>query len=89
MPGPKPGALPLGDTPLVPQLTEYSTGQQVSVKNLYIIDSFSKTSTTDVEFIVQEGQKKNRRLAVFRLGSFFDLLLTPLYNNFSIRIVNR
>jgi hypothetical protein len=26
---------------------------------------------------------------VFRLGSFFDLLLTPLYNNFSVRIVNR
>jgi hypothetical protein len=36
MPGPKPGALPLGDTPLISQLTEYSTGQQVPVKNFLL-----------------------------------------------------
>jgi hypothetical protein len=36
MPGPKPGALPLGDTPSISQLNKYSTGQRPAVKKKFL-----------------------------------------------------
>lgn len=86
MPGPKPGALPLGDTPLISRLVEYNTEKLGSVKN-FCYRHFLLSACVPKQ--TQEEQKKNRRLAVFRLGSFFDLLLTPLYNNFYIEIVKQ